>query len=373
MFLTIVVFIAALLILVISHELGHFLMARRFGVKVLEFGFGIPPRIWSKKWGQTLVSLNLLPVGGFVRLLGEDEVNEKTLNDKHSFAVKPVWQRIIMVAAGVTMNLLLAVVLFYVVLSAQDFKARIPLLIPFNFAGVSQNNESAVIIGTVNPNSPAEQAGVKRGEQVVSVNGLSISDSQQLSDLTKQNLGQKVTLVLSNEQGEKKSVELTPRVNPPAGEGPLGIGMGTLTIANISYDQRLPAGIVHSYNLTTYSVAVLGEIISSAIKTKDLEPVSGAVVGPFGLADLTGEILKMENPLIPFLSFVALLSLNLAIINILPIPALDGGRIFFLLIEGIVGKKVRPSVERIIHAAGMVMLLALIVLVTFSDIKKIFF
>ena len=117
----------------------------------------------------------------------------------------------------------------------------------------------------------------------------------------------------------------------------------------------------------------MGEIISSAIKAKDLEPVSGTVVGPFGLANLTREILKMDNPLIPYLSFVALLSLNLAIINILPIPALDGGRIFFLVIEGIVGKRVKPNVERLIHAAGMVALLALIILVTFSDIKKIFF
>jgi len=211
---------------------------------------------------------------------------------------------------------------------------------------------------------------------VTAVDGATISESQQLSDITKQHLGEKITLVLSNEQGEKKTVEVMPRQNPPEGEGPLGIGMSTVKVANLSFEtpsQKLASGVVHSYNLTTYSVAVLGEIISSAIKAKDLEPVSGTVVGPFGLANLTREILKMDNPLIPYLSFVALLSLNLAIINILPIPALDGGRIFFLVIEGIVGKRVKPNVERLIHAAGMVALLALIILVTFSDIKKIFF
>ena len=222
MLLTIAVFAIALLILVLSHEFGHFIMAKKFGVKVLEFGFGIPPRIWGKKWGGTLVSLNFLPVGGFVRLLGEDEADKKVLQDKGSFAVKPVWQRIIMVAAGVAMNLLLAVVLFYIVLAAQGFKARLPLLIPFNFAGVTQVEESAVLIASVNPNSPAQAAGIKAGDQVTAVDGATISESQQLSDITKQHLGEKITLVLSNEQGEKKTVEVMPRQNPPEGEGPLG-------------------------------------------------------------------------------------------------------------------------------------------------------
>lgn len=376
MLLTIIVFATALLILVVSHEFGHFILAKKFGVKVLEFGFGIPPKIWGKKWGGTLVSLNLLPVGGFVRLFGEDETDKEVLNDERSFAAKAVWQRIIIVAAGVGMNLLLAVVLFYIILAAQNFKAKIPLYIPYQFAGVTQTNQSTVVIGGVNAGSPAEQAGIKQGDLVVSVNGQKIENSEQLIGITKQNVGEKVRLELTDEQENRRTVELTPRKDPPKDQGPLGIQMGTVTVANLAYNtlpQKLASGIVHSYNLTAYSLNVLGSFIAAAFETKDFKPVSGSVVGPVGLVSLTGEILKSESPLIPYLSFVALLSLNLAIVNILPIPALDGGRIFFLLIEAAIGRRVKPSVEKIIHAVGMVLLIALIILVTFSDIRKFFF
>src|SRR5260221_688531 len=130
----IVVFIITILILVVIHELGHFLVARKFNIKVLEFGFGIPPRAWGKKWGETLISLNWLPFGGFVRLLGEDESDPETLKNKRSFASQAVWKRILVVVAGVGINLLLAFVLFYLVIAAQNFKVQLPLLTTYHFA-----------------------------------------------------------------------------------------------------------------------------------------------------------------------------------------------------------------------------------------------
>lgn len=375
MFLTIVVFIITLLILILSHEFGHFLAAKKFGVKVLEFGFGIPPRIWGKKIGQTLVSFNLLPIGGFVRLFGEDEVDKKVLESKDSFASQPVLQRMVIVAAGVAVNLLLAVIVFWAVLFAQGFKTTVPLLIPHQFAGVNQKNETVIFVQEVSPDSPAAQAGFKAGDQIAEFNGVKLENSNQLLDLSKKHGGEKVELTLTNEQNQTRKVEIVPRAVPPAGQGPLGISLAVLPIARLNYEtpgQKIASGPVHSYNLTVYSVKVLGSLISASLEKKDIEPVSQSVSGPIGLTQLVKSILQMESPLIPLLNFIALLSLNLAIINILPFPALDGGRLFFLLIEAVIRRRVTPSVERMVHTVGMVILITLIMVITFSDISKFF-
>lgn len=374
MIFTIVVFIFTLLILVISHELGHFLAAKKFGIKVLEFGFGLPPKIFGRKIGETLFSLNALPIGGFVKLFGEDETDKDVLKSTRSFAAKPVFQRIVVVVAGVAMNFLLAVILFWIVLFARGFEESIPLLTPHQFAGVNQVNESVILIGAVAPGSPAEEAGIKGGDRIIEADGVKLENADQFIQSTKQRSGEKLTLTLVDPSEERKQVEIVPRANPPAGQGPLGVEIGMVNVARLKYEtplQKITSGVVHSYNLTTYSVDVLGKLISASLAARNLEPVSGSVAGPIGITNLTGSILQTESPLIPYLNFVALLSLNLAIINILPFPALDGGRLFFLLIEGITRRKVKPEVERWVHTVGMALLIALIVLITLSDISKL--
>lgn len=376
MILTILVFLVTLLVLVLAHELGHFTVAKKYGVKILEFGFGIPPKIWGKKVGETIVSINLLPVGGFVRLLGEDETDKKTLQDKRSFAVQPVWHRILIVIAGVVSNFLLAVILFWVVLGAQGFKERIPLIIPFHFIGVNQTDETSIYIAGIAGNSPAQTAGIQVGERVTQFNGIDLKDSRQFTELTKEHAGGKVTLTLvSDPDKSSRQVQIVPRPNPPAGQGALGVELAALSVAELNYEtpfQKATAGVVHSYNLASYSLNILGNLISTSVKTKNLEPVSQSVSGPVGLTNLTGEIVHTRSPFIPYLNFVALLSLNLAIINILPFPALDGGRLFFLALEAVLRRRIKPEVERWVNTVGMALLIALIVLVTFSDIRKLF-
>lgn len=375
MIFTIIIFVITLLILVVSHEFGHFITAKKFGVKVLEFGFGLPPRVWGKKVGETLVSINWLPLGGFVRLFGEDETDKKVLSDKRSFAAKPVGQRIIVVVAGVVMNFLLAAILFWIVLFSQGFKETIPLLTPYRFAGVDQSNESLVIIGRVAADSPASKAGIKSGDQVVKIGDTKVESGEQLVNLTKEHAGKNVNFTLRDSEKNERVVSVTPRVNPPEGQGALGIEMGTVTVANLNYrnfPQRAFAGFTHSYNLASYSAVVMGKFIGQAVTSKSLEPVSGSVSGPVGITNLAGVILQTDSPLIPYLSFMAILSLNLAMINILPFPALDGGRLFFLTIEAVTRRRVKAEVERWVHTIGMAILLALIVLITFSDIKKFF-
>lgn len=379
MFTTILIFIITLLVLVVIHELGHFLMAKKFDIKVLEFGFGIPPRAWGRKVGETIISLNWLPFGGFVRLLGEDELpSEKSSEKSRHFSQKPVGQRMIVVVAGVLMNLFLAWILFYLVLSFQGFKAQFPLLVDYQFVGVNQQNESLVLIQDVAKNSPAQQAGLKSGERIIAINDEFIDDSKELVDKTKQLSGQEIKLTLSDPKKEQfRSVRLTPRINPPEGEGPLGVVLGQIKMANIQYSsstQKVFSGPVHSWNLVAYSGVILGDLINQSFSKKSFEPVSQSVAGPVGITSVANAILtQTKNPILPYLDFVAILSLNLAVLNLFPFPALDGGRLFFLLIEATTKKRVHAEVERWVHTVGMAILLTLIVLVTFSDIRKLLF
>lgn len=375
MFITVVVFLITLLVLILSHELGHFLAARKFDIKVLEFGFGIPPRAWGKKIGETLVSLNWLPFGGFVKLLGEDETDKKVLKSPRSFSAKGVGQRITVVVAGVVMNLLLAVILFWIVLAFQGFKEEIPLLTPYKFVGVSQVNQKVVLIGNVAANSPAQAAGIKPGDRVMKFNEVEITSSSKLVELTKKHSGEKIAITLTNQEGTIWIVEVVPRINPPQGEGSLGVELMSATFARLTYPaiyQKAAAGFIRSYNLASYSIDILGKLITTSIRNKSLEPVSQSVSGPVGITNISHSILQTRAPLLPYLDFVGALSLNLAIINILPLPALDGGRLLFLAVEATFRKKVKAEVEKMIHAIGMALLLALIILITFSDIKKFF-
>jgi regulator of sigma E protease len=377
MILTVIIFVITLLVLVVIHELGHFLTAKKFGIKVEEFGFGLPPRAWGKKVGDTLVSINWLPFGGFVRLLGEDDVAPKSIKDKSGyFSERPAWQRFMVVIAGVVMNLLLAWVIFYITLGFQGFKTQFPLIVDHNFFGAKQTNENLIVVRDVAKDSPAFLAGLQSGDRIVAANNQEITSSNDFIDLTKEFAGKPYNLTITDLQKQNpRQVTLTPRQNPPEGEGPLGVSLNQAKIASIEYEQpwqKLLAGPIHSINLTVYSGKILGSFIEQSIKTKDIGPVSQTVAGPIGITSLVNSILtENKNPLLPYLEFVGLLSLNLAVMNVLPIPALDGGRLFFILVEWITRKKVHADFERWVHTVGMVILLSIMLLVTFADIKKL--
>ncbi|OGE14813.1 hypothetical protein A3F00_04415 [Candidatus Daviesbacteria bacterium RIFCSPHIGHO2_12_FULL_37_11] len=377
MVFTVIIFIITLFILVVIHELGHFLVAKKFNIKVLEFGFGIPPRAFGKKFGETLVSLNWLPFGGFVKLLGEDETDKKALENERSFASQKVGKRIAVVVAGVAMNLILAWVLFYVVLGFQGFKVQFPLFLDHKFIGVEQKNELSILISSVTKDSPAELSGIKAGQKVVTINDEFVKSREDLVLKTRELAGRELKLTVSDPSGnEFKSVQIIPRKDPPKGQGPLGVSLAEVTIANLHYANPLEkafAGPIHSINVVAYSGKILGMFISESIQTRKLEPISQTVSGPVGITSVVNTILtEVKNPLLPYLDFVALLSLNLAVMNVLPIPALDGGRLFFLLFEAVTRKRVHAEFEKWVHTAGMVLLLTLMLLVTFSDIKKLF-
>lgn len=369
-----IVAIFTLGILVLIHELGHFLVARYFNIKVLEFGFGLPPRIWGKKIGQTIYSLNWLPFGGFVHLLGEDETDKSVLKDGHSFAAQNVWKRIAVVVAGVTMNLFLAVLLYTIVLATQNFRAEIPLLSDHRFVGVQQTNKSAILVESVVASSPAELAGLQKGDRITLLNGQELLSSEQLIQAAKQQAGAPISLTIDRASHQLATINIIPRQNPPQGQGPLGVSLSGFRIAELRYEttsQKVFSGFIHSYNLASYSIDVLSNLIGTSIAKKDAAPISQGVSGPVGILQIIGLIIQTGDIRI-YLDFMAALSLNLAVVNLLPFPGLDGGRLAFFIVELITRKKPHPTVEKYIHSVGLVILLSMILLVTASDLKKIF-
>lgn len=355
MVIAIIIFILTLLVLVVIHEFGHFLMAGRFGILVKEFGFGIPPRIWGKKIGETLYSINWLPFGGFVKLLGEEDSQEGS--PERNFAHKSVFQRIAVVVAGVVMNLILAWVLFYIVIAAQGFRVITPAL------------EAGVYIAKVEENFPAKEAGIKPGDRLLSVDGKAVSSFDEAKSLIKEKESA-IALELQDNKGVREIVLTAKEVR---GERLIGVVFAPFLIKEFKTPaEKIFSGITYSFDLTVLTFAGLGKTVEQLF-TGEFAKVSQQVSGPVGIAAMSGEILQGGwQAAIPYLWFVGIISLTLAIFNIFPIPALDGGRLLFLLIEAVTGKKVKSEIENLIHQIGFAILITLALLITYSDIRKFF-
>lgn len=359
MFITIIAFIVILSILVLIHELGHFLTAKKFGIKVEEFGFGFPPRAISKRIGETLYSINLLPIGGFVKLYGEDaagagsiRTNNRepiTKNLERAFFARPAWQRAIIVLAGVIMNFILAVVLISYLFSSK---------------GVALPTEN-IRITEVTRNSPAEKAGLKKDDEIVQVNDKKIRETREFAEIARKNAGKTIELDIKRD-GKEFEVVLSPRKEVPRGEGPIGVAITNVEIKKYPWYQAPIFGTLEAFKFSFLIIQGLSDMVVNLI-LHGIKPTG--VTGPVGVAQLTGQ--AVSYGITATLWFVALLSLNLAVINILPIPALDGGRLFFILIEMVTRKKVSPRYEALAHAVGLAILLALILFITFLDVARL--
>lgn len=348
---SILVFLLVLSILVLVHELGHFIVARRSGVLVEEFGFGIPPRIFAVKAGETLYSLNLLPFGGFVKLHGET-TEEGVSYPNRAFLNKSKKVRTSILVAGVLMNFILAIFAFAVV---------------YSFSGIPKDTGQVKVV-EVTSGSPAQVSGIIVGDIVNLVDGKSVTKVSDFVELVEAKKGSKVAIEIER-NGEIKKLTLSPRESPPEGEGPLGV---TITATEIYYPPPLArpfVGIYYGFKEALFwgGTIIIGliDIISGLFKgqaPKDL-------AGPVGIFAITSEAARFG--ILPLVNFVGILSVNLAILNIIPFPALDGGRLLFVFIEGILGRKVVPKVEGLIHTIGMIILILLILAITARDIQRL--
>jgi len=428
--MTFIVFLVILSILVLIHEFGHFIVAKMHGIRVEEFGWGLPPRVWGKKIGETIYSINLLPFGGFVRLTGEDEgavdeepkpsddtqggqlevsesftdvqlteggvreeliIEETKITsymdatsasdggaaivgdqfDPRSFAIKSPGQRLSVLVAGVVMNLLLAFVIFYIYLFINSFKTpAIPLFFDYNFRFGKVTRLNTMILDLVDK-FPATESGVEVGEMLESVDGKPVTNIQDIRVALEGKADKKVSVVLTSEKFGTRTVQMTPVTNEE-GRASIGVYIGDAVVIDYgkTFVSKLFSAPMHSYNVMGFSLNGLKKIFAFSYETKSIEPVSRSVAGPVGMFKIVDNILKEggKNSILHLMDFAGLMSLSLAFMNILPFPALDGGRAVFVVIEGVFGRRISPRIEGLIHRVGMAILLTLIVVITIKDL-----
>jgi regulator of sigma E protease len=359
MLITALIFIAILTILVVIHELGHFTVARIIGVKVEEFGLGLPPRALSKTIKNTVYSLNWLPIGGFVKLAGEDEEgieaqgqSKKIKNRKQFFWARSKKERSAILIAGVTMNFVLAVVITAGLL----------------MGGVKEPS-GMVRIESITPQSPAEKAGLLPNDIIKSITSgptvTNVKTSDLLISIVAKHKGEKI-LISYVREGQEKTLEIIPRKEVPQGQGPLGVVITDLEIKKYSLWEAPYAAV--RININRAWLMLVG-IVTTLWKLVTFQGVQADVAGPIGIAQVTGQAAKFG--LRALLDFMSILSLNLAVLNILPIPALDGGRLAFVFAEKILGRKIKPAFEKQTHQIGMLILLALVLLISIGDIMRL--
>lgn len=351
MLLTLIVFLIVLSVLILVHELGHFLIAKRVGIKVEEFGFGYPPRLFSKRIGETIYSVNLLPFGGFVRLHGE-ELTEKT-EAKNAFWAKSKKARAAVICAGVIANFLLAVVVFSIV---------------YSFMGIPTRTDHIKIVGLL-PDSPAEEAGLEEGDSILAVDGQALKEIDVFIDTVEEKKGEPLALTIGRE-GEELLFFLVPRPSPPEGEGPLGVVVTNMEIKHFPFWQMPFRGAKEGFKEAfAWTGLVLGGLKEMFVNLVSRGEIPRDVAGPIGILQITSGVAQ-TGP-IAVLQFIGILSVNLAVLNILPFPALDGGRLLFVLYETITRKRPKPSLEHWINALGMTLLITLLILVTIGDLKRL--
>lgn len=337
-------FIAVIVVLVLVHELGHFFTAKARGVTVQEFGLFLPPRLFSIKRGGTIYSLNAIPLGGFVKMAGEEDPNAPG-----SLSGKSIATRLLVLGSGSIMNLLLPLLLF-----------SIAFMVPHDAL------TGKVIIEEVAPNSPAESAGIEIGDTILAINGKPVEHSGDVRRYIESNLGKEITMSVTRADGSYKTLRLVPRWKPPEGQGAIGVALKTTDMTVVTRSEpfwrAVPLGV--GACIETFIIFKNG-IVAMFIGTAPAQ-----LTGPVGIAQMTGEVAQAGFS--PLLEFAAFLSINLGLINIFPLPALDGGRIAFVLLEWARrGKRISPKAEGRVHLIGFALLMAFFVAVTYSDIMRL--
>ncbi|MBQ3521127.1 MAG: RIP metalloprotease RseP [Firmicutes bacterium] len=328
-------FIYAVLIfclLIFVHEFGHFVTAKLCGIKVNEFSIGMGPAFFKKQKGETLYSVRVFPIGGFCAMEGEDEDSE----DERAFNNQPAWQRAIVLAAGSLMNLLTAIVLM--------------IIIAFYMG------QATTTIDVVNDGSPAYEAGIMAGDEVIKIDGSDIDEWTDLQTIVGESEGETVTFTVLR-GGVETDISVTPEYDKEAGRSLVGV---TPTMARNPV-KAVGTGITNTWDMTVMMYELIGQLFTGDVSAKELS-------GPVGIVYVVNDSAKMGFIYVVYLA--ALLSLNLAVINLLPFPALDGGRLLFLVIRKVTGKRVTDEMEGKIHFIGIMLLFALMIYVTWNDIIR---
>lgn len=359
MFLTILIAFISLIGLIALHEFGHFILAKKFGVKVEEFGIGYPPRLFGKKFGETIYSINLLPFGAFVKMPGETE----RADDHRSFSAQPVGKRALIAFGGVLSFWVIAAVLFSIVFNLGT---------PIAISDEENSNliEPKVQIATIAADSPAAKAGIKPGDAIVNIkyqiSNVKIDKVRQVQEFTNTYLGQEVILTI--ERGKEVfDVKLAPRISPPAGEGPMGVALVRTAIKSYPWYSAPWQGIMTTGKMTLAVIQGYSQAIGNMIRGV---PSGVQIMGPVGIFHLFTQASQLGINY--FLQFIGMIAIYVALFNILPIPSVDGGKLLFLGIEAVKRKPVSQKIEQNVSAFFFGLLILLMILVTIKDISRLF-
>jgi regulator of sigma E protease len=375
--MSVIIFIVILLVLVLVHEFGHFYSAKKFGVRVDEFGFGFPPKLFSWKRGETEYSFNLLPIGGFVKIFGENP-DDESINGpdrERSFVNKAKWKQAIVLFAGVFMNFMLAWLLF-----SFGLMSGFPTAVDSGINKYELEDVNLVVM-SVAPESPAFVAGLKPGDAIVTVSSLSTEIGEPTENLVEINPESLREFVIqhpdkeieigyvrgkNNSSQDYKFVTMTPTASVVDGKPMIGIAMSEIGIAKLPILEAFWKGFTLTLSVTKETAVGLYTLIIEGIKGQGS---MASITGPVGMVGIVGDAYDFGFAYL--MSFAAIISINLAIINLLPFPALDGGRLFFLLIEKIKGSRMNPKFANMANMIGFAILILLMVLVTYHDITRL--
>jgi regulator of sigma E protease len=367
---TIAAFLAVLVVLVVVHELGHFLAAKATGITVQEFAVGFPPRIASRIWRGTRYSVNWIPLGGFVKMLGEDgdieaqKLRQRGLSEPAveqamagAFNRKPIYVRIGVLLAGVVMNFLLAGTLFSIASGMPQYQAQ-----------------GGLVVSSINPGSPAEEAKLQPNDVILAANGRTFVASVDLTAYLRAQAGTWVKLTVRRE-GAERTITVKPNAvtdeDMRKGKGAVGFTWHGERIAEVPAPAHNPIEALQLGfgGATELAIQLPGALVDAIGGILGLNPNAGQAAGPIGIAEQTGEVLS--GPFVYFLSFVGLLSLNLAVLNVLPFPPLDGGRIAVVLIEAVRRRRLPAEREALIYLTGFMVLIVLVILISIQDVQRL--
>ncbi len=364
--MNIIIFLVILLVLVVSHEFGHFIIAKKSGIRVDEFSFGFPPKLFGKKVGETTYNFNLLPFGGYVKIFGEnpDEESISGPDSKRSFVNKPLYIQAAVLLGGVTMNFLVAWLLLSV-----GFMSGLPTSVGSAPQGSVIENQ-ALTVTSVLSNSPSEKAGLKTGDKIFNLqtktDNTDTPSAESIQYFIKRHGNEEIKVSFTR-GNENKETTIVPEINETNNTPMIGISMDVIGNLKLPIHKAILEGLKLSSNLVVATILGFYNLIHGAITGHG--SLSG-ITGPIGIVGVVGDAAKFG--FVYLLSFTALISINLAVINLIPFPALDGGRLLFLLIEKIKGSRIKPNTANTINTIGFGLLMVLMAVITYHDIVKLF-
>lgn len=367
--MNIIIFLIILLVLVVSHEWGHFIVAKKSGIRVDEFAFGMGPKIWSMKRGETTYRFNIFPIGGYVKIFGENP-DEDSINGPYksrSFINKSAKIQALVLVAGIAMNLIVAWLLF----SVGSMTVGLPIANGEQPSGYTLSNIQKIVL-QVSPKSPAFDAGLKSGDTIISIKtssqNLSAIDTESLRNFIASNPGEEIEFVYRHPNDRTVTTSsVMPQIQTGDTTAKVGMAIGEVGTLKLPVRRALIEGSKITWYKTQEVFMGFYTLISQSLQAKaNVSELSG----PVGLTGMVGDAYSLGFSYL--ISFTAAISISLAVLNLMPFPALDGGRLLFLLIEKIKGSRIKPEIANMVNLIGFGLLMLLMLVITYHDIMKLF-